>query len=103
MRACAALGGVVLAACTLTVDTDGLTGGPADAAMNPDGGPTNDAAPLCAGPTDRDPKNCGACGHDCFGGACVGGRCGPSVIARGFNGPLGVGVTGTKVYVGHDR
>ncbi len=30
----------------------------------------------CA-PSDTDPHNCGACWHDCLGGACVGGVCQP--------------------------
>jgi hypothetical protein len=28
-----------------------------------------------------DPKNCGACDHDCLGGACVAGACQPKVLA----------------------
>jgi hypothetical protein len=28
-----------------------------------------------------DPKNCGACGHDCLGGACMAGACQPVAIA----------------------
>jgi hypothetical protein len=61
-----------------------------------DGGQGNDAntrldaAPcgetMCAGscvdlPTD--PKNCGACGHDCLGGACLASRCQPVQLASG--------------------
>lgn len=30
--------------------------------------------------TEEDPKNCGACGRDCLGGACVGGACQPALI-----------------------
>src|SRR5580765_1980520 len=28
-----------------------------------------------------DPQNCGRCGHDCCGGACVNGQCQPTIIA----------------------
>jgi hypothetical protein len=31
--------------------------------------------------TEGDPHHCGACGHDCQGGACEGGQCQPVVIA----------------------
>ncbi len=30
--------------------------------------------------TETDPKNCGRCGHDCAGGACVAGQCQPQVV-----------------------
>jgi hypothetical protein len=30
--------------------------------------------------TDNDPKNCGACGHDCLGGQCLAGLCQPVVV-----------------------
>lgn len=38
-----------------------------------------------------DSKNCGACGHDCLGGACVGGKCQSLVVVSGL-------VTGFVVY-----
>ena len=34
-------------------------------------------AAICESDTSSDPKNCGACGHDCMGGTCVAGRCQP--------------------------
>jgi hypothetical protein len=34
-----------------------------------------------ASTTMTDPKNCGTCGHDCLGGACIAGQCQPKVIA----------------------
>jgi sugar lactone lactonase YvrE len=33
------------------------------------------------GDTTSDPHNCGMCGHDCLGGACVQGSCQPVVLA----------------------
>jgi len=41
--------------------------------------------------TASDPLNCGACGHNCLGGTCVGGQCQPVAIASnltGLPGPL---------------
>lgn len=56
-----------------------------------------------------DPKNCGACGHDCRGGACSAGVCQPVALVLGFGAPpassLGwshpqrIAVDGENVYV----
>jgi hypothetical protein len=50
----------------------------------PDGGggvdAGSDAAP-CAADLTLDPHNCGACGHDCLGGACTASACQPFVLA----------------------
>lgn len=48
------------------------------------------AAPLLPPPNDsgacrdttNDSKHCGRCGHDCLGGACVGGRCQPVALQQ---------------------
>ena len=40
--------------------------------------------------------NCGACGHDCLGAPCSGGRCSPTVLAAGA--PAHLAVDGTNVY-----
>jgi hypothetical protein len=40
-----------------------------------------DAGTTCDAPLAIDPLNCGACGHECFGGACDAGRCQPIAIA----------------------
>src|SRR5262249_9221699 len=40
--------------------------------------PPPDAA--CAADASADPSNCGACGHDCRGGACANGACQPILI-----------------------
>ena len=42
--------------------------------------------------------NCGACGHSCFGGGCVDGRCQPVVVASDQDHPFGIGVDGDHVY-----
>lgn len=38
------------------------------------------AAPGCETDVDSDPKNCGACGHDCGGQKCSAGECEPDVV-----------------------
>jgi hypothetical protein len=55
-----------------------------------DGGPV-DAA--CDGNFSSDPRNCGSCGHDCFGGACADGACRPFVLAS-VNLPEGLALAG---------
>jgi hypothetical protein len=61
-------------------DNPSSTGGSAEAGgASSDGG--GGAAP-CDPAADHasDAKNCGACGHDCLGGACTGGACQPVAI-----------------------
>jgi hypothetical protein len=53
------------------------------------------------GYTQVDPHNCGACGHDCAGGACQAGVCvplPPGVLASGVIAPTSVAVDATNVY-----
>jgi hypothetical protein len=45
-----------------------------------------------------DPLNCGSCGHDCQGGACVAGACQPFALITGEAGPTDVRVNNTYVY-----
>jgi hypothetical protein len=56
------------------------------------GGGAGGGAAACAASDDHasDPKNCGACGHDCLGGACTNGRCQPFELWKGGRalGPL---------------
>jgi hypothetical protein len=67
-----------------------------------DGNPGNG----CETPVDSDPKNCGACGHDCLGGGCAAGLCRPvelyvipSATAQ-VNTPTAIAVDATSIYVG---
>lgn len=45
-----------------------------------------------------DPKNCGACGHDCAGQPCDQAVCTPTTLASGEKGPLMLVVAGNFVY-----
>ncbi len=56
-----------------------------------------DAADACTGLdfTD-DPRNCGTCGHDCLGGACVNGVCGVVLLATGAG--TSATIDATRVY-----
>lgn len=45
-----------------------------------------------------DTFNCGTCGHDCLGGSCSAGRCGPVVIAIEPGEPRAIAVDATHVY-----
>lgn len=45
-----------------------------------------------------DPLNCGSCGHDCLGGACVAGLCQPIVLGGDFTSPSAVALSDTHVY-----
>jgi hypothetical protein len=45
-----------------------------------------------------DPKNCGACNHDCFGGDCDTGACQPVTVASNQSYPRSIATDGTYVY-----
>ena len=68
-----------------------------DAASDaPSDGAGGDGA--CQASIATDPLNCGACGHDCLGGACEAGVCGPVAIVSGEPAPAYIATDGTKVY-----
>src|SRR5262245_66589307 len=93
MRVAGAIAGLgLIGGCALVYPYDGYERdqGGADAALSLDAGPE---------PTDctdvdllTDVNNCGACGHDCLGGACESGQCQPS---RFFTNPTSGGGQGT--------
>lgn len=51
---------------------------------------------------DDDPLNCGACGHDCFGGACDAGRCQPVLLVGGEIGVHAIAVDEAHIYWGYE-
>jgi hypothetical protein len=75
-------------------------------ASSPEGGGPTCAAPLadcngdgvCETSLETDPKNCGACGRDCGGGACDKG-CKPSTLVGGLTGAVAVAVNETALVV----
>jgi hypothetical protein len=52
----------------------------------------------CGADVGSDPKNCGACGHDCLGGLCAAGLCQPVVLYHGGT-PSSISVDGPNLYV----
>ena len=85
-----------LAACNAILgneerELDGnLLGSKPDASNTPDVSvvpPSSDAGASCDADVARDPRNCGACGHDCLQGACANGSCQPFLLASGQVGP----------------
>jgi hypothetical protein len=52
----------------------------------------------CSANLQTDQQNCGACGHDCLGGACQGGECQPAHVLDTPNGGWAVGVGADAVF-----
>jgi hypothetical protein len=79
--ACSALLGLTDPTLDNSIGEDGATDGPlADGAA---GDGNSEAASSCPGINlASDPKNCGACAHDCLGGACTAGACQPVLIVN---------------------
>jgi hypothetical protein len=78
---------------------DGLLPDASVDALPPDA--SLDASPTgcdAGAPPQDDPKNCGACGFDCEGGACVGGLCQPVVVVTGLARPYAVVADDEGVY-----
>ena len=67
------------------------------------GGDGGDASVNC-GDTQTSSTNCGACGHSCQGGSCIGGVCQPVVFASMSQGLAidALALDDTNVYVGSD-
>jgi hypothetical protein len=52
----------------------------------------------CETDVTTDVGNCGACGHDCFGGTCTAGACAPAVIASALSSPIALTADLNNVY-----
>lgn len=74
----------------------GGTGGSTGSAGTTGSGGTGGGT--CTADLLSDPKSCGACGHDCLGGACKTGKCQPVKVVSGQAGVIGVAVTPTHLY-----
>src|SRR5690349_21776850 len=71
--------------------TTGTGGATSSSATGGTGGTGGGGGPNCTPPEvacgdvcavlNADPAHCGACGHDCLGGACVGAKCQPVILA----------------------
>ncbi len=108
---------LALVACNAILGTRDLTFGPrvgadgGDAAVAAEDSalPETDAADAsseldadldasCSSDLLTDGKNCGRCGHDCLGGACVAGACKPVTLASGQGQPVGITLLNGYVY-----
>jgi hypothetical protein len=89
----------VLTSCTalLGIDQD-YTEVPStpDASSSKDRASSPDVA-CSPGDLEKDPHNCGRCGHDCQGGNCAGGACQAMTVAS-ESAPWGIVVDGAEVY-----
>jgi len=58
----------------------------------------SDAGASCDADLVRDPRNCGACGHDCLQGDCASGQCQPFLLATGQTGPANLATEDGGLY-----
>jgi hypothetical protein len=58
----------------------------------------NSATDGCEIDITTSPTNCGVCGHDCLGGACLGGKCQPVTMATNQLDPADMTVDANNVY-----
>lgn len=103
---------LVTTGCTALLDVKDIYFDPDAPAPNADGGADavaeggatdGGADATCDADLQSDPKNCGRCGRDCLGSACVAGRCEPVVLAAGLGNPTGLTLSGPDVYVTAQR
>lgn len=73
---------------------DGSAGSPTDGGAVP----VDARSSVCVDGGLADPRNCGACGHDCQGGACSGGTCQPYALQPTLSGPYRIAVDDAHVY-----
>jgi len=105
---------VALTGCSLLLDTNDLGGenespvrqdagdsGLTDGSIASDAGIDAAPAPITCPEANlsSDPKNCGACAHDCLGGLCSLGKCQPVLFGKASGRGVGVTTDGTTVYV----
>jgi hypothetical protein len=81
----------VFCGCSSTSETP-----PAGGDLNAEGDPGQGGA--CEADLQSDPSHCGACGHSCLGGGCVGGRCLAIPMAHGLERPRGIALHAGQVY-----
>ena len=67
--------------------------------VEPDASMTTDSAVADTGAMVDAVMGPDACAGDCQGGACVSGICQPVILATGLNGPYGITVRGSSIYV----
>jgi hypothetical protein len=67
-----------------------------DATLKDTATPSADAT--CNADLATDPHNCGACGHDCLGGACTASACAPILVASSQGKPFTLAVNETAIY-----
>jgi hypothetical protein len=74
-------------------DANGSSSG--EAGNSEAGGDAN----TCGAVLQNDPKNCGRCGHDCFGGQCAKGACVAVTVKAQLGNPNGIAVDAANVYI----
>jgi hypothetical protein len=62
------------------------------------GDASSENVPDCHAGSLYDPKNCGRCGHDCLGGACLSGVCAPVLLAVAQGRISDIAVDATHAY-----
>lgn len=72
------------------------SGGSSGSSGGNDGG--TDAPIACNADLENDPAHCGRCGHDCLGGTCTAGKCGPVTLASGLVNPNTIALDAMNVY-----
>jgi hypothetical protein len=64
-----------------------------------DGSPEGAPSDACTADVQTDPANCGACGRDCKGQACIAGVCQPEVLVTGLRDPRRIVANPSSLFV----